>query len=112
MTKTTLITTFSVPFSIIIKHFLIYLQKPPLLVDVYICQDEPSMISTKNKKIPKENVIRDQQNIQLKQTNKQPSAVEQKVTFRYCFFTSSIDESNDRFRCSNGFNLKQARILF
>lgn len=25
-----------------------YLQKPPLPVDVYICQDEPSMISTKD----------------------------------------------------------------
>lgn len=30
----------------IIKHVFMYLQKPPLLADAYICQGEPSMITT------------------------------------------------------------------
>lgn len=44
---------------VIIKHVFMYLQKPPLLVDVYICPGEPSMISTK---ISQKYVIRGQQN--------------------------------------------------
>jgi len=33
------------------------------------------------------------------------------VTLRYCLLMSSGDAPNGRFRCSNGFNLKQVRIL-
>lgn len=47
------IITCSVPLGIILKHVFMYLQKPPLLVDVYICQGEPSVITTK-KITPKE----------------------------------------------------------
>ena len=32
-------------------------------------------------------------------------------TLRYCLLTSSGDESNDKFKCSNGFSLKQERTL-
>lgn len=40
-----------------------------------------------------------------------PLELNEGVTLRYCFFTSSGDESKGSLRYSNAFNLKHERIL-
>lgn len=78
-----------------------------LLEDAYTYQDEPAMISANILK----RIRRSPKYRSSYPGRKLDQILCRAITLRYCFFTSSGVASNGNLRYSNGFNLKQDKIL-